>query len=61
MFGEVVRSALRLSREREDARSRFPETAEDATADSIRDGLRTERAVGAGALAALTEVRGRHA
>jgi antitoxin ParD1/3/4 len=58
-ISEVVRSALRLLQEREEARAAFVRSLEDATAEGVRDGFRTERDVKASVRAVITEARER--
>ena len=56
---EVVRSALRLLQEREEARAAFIRSLEAATAEGLRDGLRTEQDIEASVMAVIAEVRER--
>ena len=56
---EVVRPALRLSRQREAARAAFVRLLEDATAEGMRDGFRTEHQVEASVMAVIAEIRER--
>jgi len=54
---EVVRSALRLLQEREEARAAFVRSLEEASAEGGRSGFRTENEVEAGVMAVIKEVR----
>ena len=56
---EVVRSALRLLQEREEARAIFVRSLEAATQEGQRDGFRTAVDVDAGVRAIIAEVRDR--
>ena len=54
---EVVRSAMRLLQEREEARAAFVRSLEEATAEAMRDGFLSIEEVEADAMAAIAEVR----
>ncbi len=56
---EVVRSALRLLQEREEARAVFVRSLEDATTEARRDGFRTDQEVEASVMAVIAEARER--
>jgi antitoxin ParD1/3/4 len=53
---EVVRTALRLLQEREEARAAFVRSLRNATAEGMRDGFRTEEDVEASVMAVIGEV-----
>lgn len=55
---EVVRAALRLLRDQEEASAVFVRSLEDATAESVRDGFLTADEVEAAAMAAIAGTRG---
>jgi len=54
---EVVRSALRLLQEREESRAAFVNSLEQATAEGMRDGFRTENDVEVSVMAIIAEAR----
>jgi antitoxin ParD1/3/4 len=56
---EVVRSALRLLQEREEARTAFVKSLEQATAEGEHDGFRTGQQIEASVMAVIAEVRER--
>lgn len=55
----VVRAAMRLLQEQEEARAAFVQSLEDATAESRRDGFLTAEEVEASARTAIAKVRDR--
>ena len=52
---EVVRAAMRLLQDQEDARTAFVQSLEEATAESMRDGFLTADEVAASARTAIAE------
>ena len=58
-ISEVVRSALRLLQEHEEARAIFVRSLEDATAEGMRDGFRTLEDIEASVMAVIAEARER--